>query len=190
MTMPQLPDLREAFEAYFANSRRGRGVKKIPVFKRLPDDSYADEPTQRHWWTWQNAARAAIAAHVPEAAFGNIAAVPAQPVTLDQIQAGLVKTFGEPFARDDVLLRRIAEAIHAAAPQAVPVPAWQPIETAPKDRDVLVACSHGLYVARYCEHDIEWWHVDDNKHGPFPLRGSSPTHWQPLPAAPKEQPHE
>lgn len=80
MTLPPLPDLREAFEAYFANSRRGRGVKKIPVFKRLPDDSYADEPTQRHWWTWQNAARAAIAAHVPEAAFGNIAAVPAQPV--------------------------------------------------------------------------------------------------------------
>ena len=79
MTLPPLPDLREAFEAYFSSSRRGRGAKKIPVFKRLPDDSYADEPTQRHWWTWQNAARAAIAAHVPEAGCGNIAAVPAQP---------------------------------------------------------------------------------------------------------------
>lgn len=123
MTLPPLPDLREAFEAYFANSRRGRGVKKIPVFKRLPDDSYADEPTQRHWWTWQNAARAAIAAHVPEAGCGNIAAVPAS-LTDEQIdrliQWQWATNYQQPLYP---AARAFARAVLAAAQQAVPVPA-------------------------------------------------------------------
>ena len=61
---------------------------------------------------------------------------------------------------------------------------WQPIKTAPKGIDVLVSCPHGMYVANYYDLDIEWWHVDDNKHGPFPLRGAPPTHWMPLPPPP------
>ena len=62
---------------------------------------------------------------------------------------------------------------------------WRPIETAPKDgRSVLVVSSHGHYVAMWAD---DWWHVDDNKHGPFPLRGASPTHWMTLPAAPNER---
>lgn len=44
---------RAAFEADFAESRRGRGVAKRPTFERLGDDTYADDHTQRHWWTWQ-----------------------------------------------------------------------------------------------------------------------------------------
>lgn len=64
---------------------------------------------------------------------------------------------------------------------------WQPIDSAPMDgTSVLVFCSHGQYVARYSEYDIDWWHVDDNKHGPFPLRGSAPTHWMRLPEPPNE----
>lgn len=64
---------------------------------------------------------------------------------------------------------------------------WQPIESAPRDgTSVLVACSHGLYSVAWEDHNIEWWHVDDNKHGPYPLRGSGPTHWMPLPPAPEK----
>lgn len=44
---------REAFEMWFASSRRSRGAGKRPTFARLPDDTYADDHTQRHWWTWQ-----------------------------------------------------------------------------------------------------------------------------------------
>jgi hypothetical protein len=46
---------REAFEKFFADSRRSRGPSKRPTFERLPDDTYADDHTQRHWWTWQQA---------------------------------------------------------------------------------------------------------------------------------------
>ena len=49
--------LREAFELYFADSRRGRGAGRAPTFARMADGTYADDPTQRHWWTWQNACR-------------------------------------------------------------------------------------------------------------------------------------
>ena len=46
---------RDAFERYFADSRRGRGAAKRPTFARLGDDTYSDDHTQRHWWTWQQA---------------------------------------------------------------------------------------------------------------------------------------
>lgn len=65
---------------------------------------------------------------------------------------------------------------------------WRPIETAPVNTAVLVACAHGLYVAcndeRIFGAGIFGWSVDDNKHGPYALRGASPTHWMPLPVAP------
>lgn len=74
-------------------------------------------------------------------------------------------------------------------PAAPPVPetpqGWQPIETAPKDRDILVF-SHGVH---YC---VSWF--DDGL-----MRGWSdgtlllvpqPTVWQPLPAAPAVPPQE
>ena len=246
MTLPPLSDLRnlrEAFEAYFSNSRRGRGVKKIPVFKRLPDDSYADEPTQRHWWTWQNAARAAIAAHVPEAGCGNIAAVPAQPgirtLSSEQIEChtltasecppdsavmlvssinrplskrpGDAARFAQPVAwayvpsdvwRDTIITQDTEQAAEArrlgrnvqplyAAPQAVPVPAWQPIDTAPKDgRRVLVWISEKHQTG--CAFAKLWFYSNGRLGGG--AEGYSGdwniTHWMPLPAAPKEQPHE
>lgn len=64
---------------------------------------------------------------------------------------------------------------------------WHPIETAPKNEhtDILVICPFNRqYVVCWLD---EWWHVDDNKHGPFPLRGAGPTHWMPLPDPPKEE---
>lgn len=49
---------RAAFEEFFLESRRGRGRKHLPTFALLPDGTYADDHTQRHWWTWQRASLA------------------------------------------------------------------------------------------------------------------------------------
>ena len=64
---------------------------------------------------------------------------------------------------------------------------WQPIETAPKDGTVvLLAGCRKPVAAAWLEDEIDYWHVDDNKRGPFALRGPAPTHWMPIPAAPDE----
>jgi len=66
----------------------------------------------------------------------------------------------------------------------------QPIDTAPKDGEILV------YFRSIGWKSVEWigddtggsWCVDDRKHGPFPVRGYPPfgaTHWLPLPEAPE-----
>ena len=60
---------------------------------------------------------------------------------------------------------------------------WQSIETAPKDcQAILVTDGRGCYCVEWSE-EFDWWTVDDNKLGPFRLRGSAPTHWMPTPAA-------
>ena len=65
------------------------------------------------------------------------------------------------------------------------VPEWQPIETAPKDGTVvLLAGCRKPVAAAWLEDEIDYWHVDDNKLGPFVLRGPGPTHWMPLPKPP------
>ena len=59
---------------------------------------------------------------------------------------------------------------------------WQPIETAPKDgQAILVTDGRGCYCVEWSE-EFDWWTVDDNKLGPFRLRGSAPTHWMPTPS--------
>ena len=61
---------------------------------------------------------------------------------------------------------------------------WQPIETSPKDgTDILVMTGETMHVVRWINihGDFDYWAVDDNKHGPFTLRGKAPTHWMPLP---------
>ena len=61
---------------------------------------------------------------------------------------------------------------------------WQPIETAPKDgQAILVTDGMDCYCVEWDE-EFDWWTVDDNKLGPFRLRGSAPTHWMKLPEAP------
>lgn len=72
-----------------------------------------------------------------------------------------------------------------ASPVAVASP-WQPIETAPKDgRAILVNAGGFSYSVEWSE-EFDWWCVDDNKLGPFRLRGCAPTHWMPLPPAPEK----
>jgi len=61
---------------------------------------------------------------------------------------------------------------------------WMDIETAPKDgQAILVTDGRDCYCVEWDE-EFDWWTVDDNKLGPFRLRGSAPTHWMPLPPAP------
>lgn len=43
---------RPAFEAWFAYSRASSAARER-MFAQLGDGSYADDHTQRHWWTWQ-----------------------------------------------------------------------------------------------------------------------------------------
>lgn len=75
---------------------------------------------------------------------------------------------------------------------------WKPIESAPKDGTHIlvffnrphlgvkeVAWDNPHYSEVTPENGI--WCVDDNKHGPYPLRGYSKgddTHWMPLPEPP------
>lgn len=58
---------------------------------------------------------------------------------------------------------------------------WQPIETAPKDRSVLLAAwvASGPYYVR----EVGWWEEADGGFWSFPSEGV-PTHWMPLPEPP------
>ena len=70
---------------------------------------------------------------------------------------------------------------------------WQPIETAPKDRFILVA--PGIYTGLLC--GIAIWDDDDYEKNPRPFwrrlegpnarysRSRQPTHWMSLPEPPK-----
>lgn len=47
---------REAFEQFFADSRRGKGQAALSkLLERMPGGDYVQDHTQRHWWTWQKA---------------------------------------------------------------------------------------------------------------------------------------
>lgn len=49
---------REQFEAFFATTNVKGRRRLETLFERWEeDDTYVDESTQRHWWTWQNAIR-------------------------------------------------------------------------------------------------------------------------------------
>lgn len=82
------------------------------------------------------------------------------------------------------LLRALAARVEAMG--------WRPIETAPKETEILVwfGPNVGVKSALYTEAigpGIWSWCVDDEKFGPHPVRrycSPYPTHWQPLPTPP------
>ena len=73
----------------------------------------------------------------------------------------------------------------AAAPRCAPQGEWQPIETAPKDRAVLLwwsEASNRPVVGLWCKRGKGHWFSDvTDCQEP---EGSNPTHWMPLPSAP------
>jgi hypothetical protein len=69
---------------------------------------------------------------------------------------------------------------------------WQPIATAPRDESYILIHQTGVlepsqYVACFDPSwgDDGWWLVCDGKDPELALRGPEPTHWMPLPEAPK-----
>ena len=64
---PTSPE-RAAFERYFSASRKSKGAGRGVNFARLQDGTYADDHTQRHWWTWQNALNTCNALGEPDMA--------------------------------------------------------------------------------------------------------------------------
>ncbi len=97
---------------------------------------------------------------------------------------GRARMIPEPLANQCRDTFQIAVRELLAAPPTAQAEGWQPIETAPKDgQAILVTDGRGCYCVEWNE-EFDWWTVDDNKLGPFRLRGSAPTHWMPLPAAP------
>jgi hypothetical protein len=87
----------------------------------------------------------------------------------------------------DAVLRNMDALRSAQVAAPARIGGWQLIETAPKDGTaILVAEGYHIYCVEWSE-ELDWWAVDDNKLGPFRLRGPAPTHWMPLPAAPKRE---
>jgi hypothetical protein len=128
--------------------------------------------------------------------------IPRCGCTADVIAAELgdITIAGKPLTEGHALIVSIGEedgstrvTLNLSAGHRVRVrqqPDWHPIETAPKDGTSVLLWAKDLRfpgemcVAQYITRDIEWWHVTDGKFGPWPLRGPSPTHWQPLSIAP------
>lgn len=206
MTLPPLPDLREALSALLKyaeinecqhdETHRGGviwticdGCGRKWADDRNPFKGY-QEPAEI------TNARAAIAAHVPEAGCGNIAAVPAHPVSSDVLREALsfyadetryhgpnqtldaadkwTEQVGLKAYRLDVTRDRgvIAKKALAAAPQAVPVPAgW--------------SVTYDGKRASYIYADQETAEFEAQQVG-----GTARAVAVYLAAAPKEQPHE
>lgn len=199
---------REAFEAYFLDSRKS---KHKPNFARLEDGTYADDHTQRHWWTWQQAAltqpqaQQAKTCHDSDCSVHNEPAYPAGPCDCGfeaqqaaAVPAGLLEphvveaaALAYEMSPCHDLIGPMEDALRAAIAAAPPAPvlplsAWQPIETAPKD---------GSHILLFCQDSSVkigggYWFAKKNcwVHGGYMRRLSDPTHWQPLPATPITEP--
>ena len=78
-----------------------------------------------------------------------------------------------------------------AALQAEPQ-GWRPIESAPEDKNILVATAGGhVDAAFWTDEDGEgrkwWWLLSANEYAKHPIHANLiPTHWMPLPAHPKD----
>lgn len=59
---------------------------------------------------------------------------------------------------------------------------WKPIETAPRDREILVCTEFAMYVARYVYDDPS---TGEALWQPDGLPAVYPTHWMPLPKPPR-----
>jgi hypothetical protein len=98
----------------------------------------------------------------------------------------------------------------AASPAVQAVPTWQPIETAPKGRKIVVGYPNRLgkwrtviacyYLPQTLQREDEfdgddddgyapegWYEESETQDGILPT-DEAPTHWQPLPAAPIQRP--
>ena len=75
-----------------------------------------------------------------------------------------------------------------AALAVVPMPEWQPIETAPKDGTVILVCGNNARGVYYVT-DAKWscgaWCLFDCAEDSHTYPSDYHTHWQPLPTPPE-----
>lgn len=106
---------------------------------------------------------------------------------LEDSQSLLVAMLHEARPATEIEAQIVANRAALSSPAGSAAEAWQPIETAPKDgtpilitRPTRHQTEEGWHVVRW---DDDWWTCHDGQFD-APLRGSGPTHWQPLPAPP------
>lgn len=119
--------------------------------------------------------------------------------TADKISAGIITGHDWPNSQDELIRLQAAKLLREAADEierlraAIP-DGWQPIETAPTNGEaILIANGNGVWAAKYkavyqsgYKPESPWMSLMLNKdHIPARLRHGKPTHWMPLPAAPK-----
>lgn len=163
-----LVQAREAFEEWFADSRRSRGAKRRPNFNTLSDGTYADDHTQRHWWTWQTAIKT-----------DRLAATPAGEQPVGRI-TGIHANFGSvdwvPYTGKPRI--KIGDLVYTAPPtaageQAQPVAnvRAKPLEWEQDgyDSQQWTDKHHGFYIMHRPEEDPGWqwfaaWGEGDEDH--------------------------
>lgn len=62
---------------------------------------------------------------------------------------------------------------------------WQPIETAPKDGQVILICAGNAVASVYWDDEFTWVSTEDNLMAH--IVHDDPTHWMPLPEPPPQQ---
>ena len=62
---------------------------------------------------------------------------------------------------------------------------WQPIETAPKDSEVLILCKQGIRIAHYEPWRAFQWFISLDQTHSGGMFATKPTHWMALPEPPK-----
>jgi hypothetical protein len=61
---------------------------------------------------------------------------------------------------------------------------WQPIESAPEDRDILLFCPEGVCTKVFVGYwDVDCWSTPEG--GEIVRISGHPTHWMPLPEPPE-----
>jgi hypothetical protein len=110
--------------------------------------------------------------------------------------ARMIVTLARHFSGEDLppsALERQQAADLCEAADAIDAARWKPIETAPRDTEVLVwfgpqvGVKSATYTSPWTD-EVLMWCVDDKKFDPHPVRQYClpyPTHWRPLPAPPE-----
>ena len=114
-----------------------------------------------------------------------------RPVAWGQAESLIADRYAEQYALalSGIDLLETRTVLEAAVACGV-VPVWQPIETAPKDGAVILLGSFKFYGkdnSLACLMGIEDAFWDDGIWNGWILKDYRPTHWMPLPAAPKAE---
>lgn len=112
---------------------------------------------------------------------------PPAPVGVSETMKALVLQYGANnyYHHDDKAFRFQEDLLTAIAALEAQVPQWQPIETVPKDKFVLLIHGMGRYVvAEFVTRLGRWIAFNSTSPDTLWLDGFPPSHWMPLPPSP------